>query len=217
MKDTRDLEQVLRIDGKGCFVETMLTGLPYDKVMLGFKAYDRTASPGNRSKSDIAIFMDMYEAQRLSRDILSGRISTLGKIAKEKAKAEGKQYPSAVFENQGGTPAKRTANGVAIARVFAILPGASQPWVLAAKQGKAHETPEGLIVMDGKPDTTIRVPVSNEKLKEFALAIETVVRIWEQLRFVPVAAPMMKMAQERRQEAISKAKEAASEQAQRIA
>lgn len=205
-KDARSLEQVYRADGKNCFFELLLDGLPYDKAAINFLAYDPTAAPGQRGKGGVTIFLAMYEAQVLSRDIMSGRIATLGRMAQEHAKQSGNQYAGAVFSSQGGTPAKRSATGTAIARVFEITPGASQPWVLCAKQGKAHETPEGLIVMDGKPDTIIRVPASNEKLKEFALAIETIVRVWEQLRFVPVAAPMMDMAMERRKEAIDQAK-----------
>lgn len=205
-KDARSLEQVYRADGVGCFIELMLNGLPYDKALLNFRQYDKNAAKGQRSKGDIGIFLDVYEAQVLSRDIMSGRIATLGQMERARAQKEGRKYPNPVYTNQGGTSAKRSATGSAIARVFEITPGASQPWVLCAKQGKAHETPEGLIVMDGKPDTIIRVPVSNSKIKEFALAIETIVRVWEQLRFVPVAAPMMDMAMERRKEAIDRAK-----------
>lgn len=209
-KDERDLEQVFRIDSGNSFVEVMLTGLPYDKLLLNFKQYDKTQAAGNRTTGEIGIFMGIYEAQRLSRDIMSGRIATLGKMEIDKAKKANLKYAGAVFTSQGGTSARRRPDGIAIARVFTLSPGARQPWVLCAKQGKAHETPEGLIVMDGQPEVTIRVALSNEKLKELALSIETVVRTWEQLRFVPVAAPMMRIAQERRQEAIDKAKAASS-------
>lgn len=204
-KDARSLEQVYRADGVGCFIELMLNGLPYDKVLLNFCQYDKNAAKGQRSKGDIGIFLDVYGAQVLSRDIMSGRIATLGQMERAQAQKDGRKYPNAMYTNQGGTSAWRNG-GTAIARVFEITPGVSQPWVLCAKQGKAHETPEGLIVMDGKPDTIIRVPVSNSKIKEFALAIETIVRVWEQLRFIPVAAPMMDMAMERRKEAIDRAK-----------
>lgn len=206
MKDGRDLEQVYRLDGKNCFVENILNGLPYDKVLLNFCQYDKSAAKGQRRRGEVGIFMDIYEAQVFSRDIMSGRIAQLGRASQEKAKREGKKYADAVFESQGGTPAKKTPNGIAIARSFTLSPGASQPWVLCARQGKAHETSEGLIVMDGVPETTIRVPASSAKLKEFALSIETVVRIWEQLRYVPIAAPMVQAAQDRRRSIIDQAK-----------
>lgn len=206
MKDNRDLEQVLRIDGKNCFLEVMLSGLGFDKVLLNFKQYDANLPSGQRSKGDIGIFMGIYEAELFARDVMSGRIPKMGAKALKVAKDTGKQYADVIYMSQGGTPAKNRPDGIAIARVMELSPGTRQPWVLCAKQGKAHETPEGLIVMNGAPDTTIRVPMVNDKLKTLALAIETVVRVWEQLRFIPVAAPMMKAAQDRRQEVLDKVK-----------
>lgn len=105
-----------------------------------------------------------------------------------------------------GTPAKYN-NGQAIARTFEIVPGDKAPWILCAKQGKAHETDKKLIVMDGKPETTIRVPLANEKLKEFALAIEDLVQLWFHMRFAPVVAPAMQLAAEKRNAAINEKKE----------
>lgn len=60
--------------------------------------------------------------------------------------------------------------------------------------------------MNGKPETTIRVPCTNNALKQFALAIEAAVMTWIQLRFVPATAPAMQVAMEKRAEEINKAK-----------
>lgn len=205
-KDSRSLEQVLRIDGNGSFCEIMLSGLGIDKVLINFKQYDKTAAKGQRTKGDVAIWLDIHDAQVLAHDILSGRIAKLGKAAKAEAEAAGQKYPRSVYDNQGGTSASRSATGTATARVFSISPGASQPWVLCAKQGQAHETPEGLIVMDGIPAVAVRVPATDAALKKFALAMETAVRVWERLRFDPVVTPMMQEALSRRREAIEQAK-----------
>ena len=59
--------------------------------------------------------------------------------------------------------------------------------------------------MKGKADVIVRVPLSNEKLKELALAIETVERIWEQSRFMSVVQDMMDEALARRKSVIDKA------------
>ena len=177
MRNTRDAEQVLRIDGRGAFVEVTTSGLP----------------------------IDILEAQVLARDIMSGRLAGLKMKELKRMQKAGEKYANPVYSKQGGTPAASN-NGQAIARLFEITPGSSQPWILCAKQGKAHETSEGLIVMEGKPETTIRVPCSDIALKQLALAIEAAVMTWVQLRFVPAAAPAMQVAAEKRKEAIDKAK-----------
>ena len=208
MKDNRELEQVFRCDGADCFLEVMLTGLAYDKVLINFTKYDVTQPKNQRITGSVGIFMDMFEAQRLSRDILSGRICALGEVAKKKAAKNNQQYAPSVFENSGGTSAANRSDGVAVARSFSISPGAKKPWILCAKQGKGEEVGTGLIKMAGKPDVVVRVPLTNEKLKEFALAIEAVVNAWGRLRLDPVAKPIMEAALARRREAIEKAKSA---------
>ena len=205
MRNTRDAEQVLRIDGKGVFVEVTTNGLPIDKVYFGFVQYNKSAEKGNRASGNINIYMNVLEAQVLARDIMSGRLAALKVKELKRMQKSGEKYANPVYSKQGGTPAASN-NGQAIARLFEITPGSSQPWILCAKQGKAHETQEGLIVMDGKPETTIRVPCSDVALKQFALAIEAAVQTWIQPRSVPATAPAMQVAAEKRKEAIDKAK-----------
>ena len=49
-------------------------------------------------------------------------------------------------------------------------------------------------------------PSALDFFKEFALALDTTKRLWEQLRYVPVLSEGMRMAEDRRREAIEKAK-----------
>lgn len=205
MKNSRDAEQILRIDGKGVFMEVTTNGLPIDKVYFGFVQYNKEAEKGQRTSGSIGIYINVLEAQVLARDIMSGRLASMKKVEMKRLEESGEKYANPVYSKQGGTPAASN-NGQAIARLFEITPGSSQPWILCAKQGKAHETKEGLIVMDGKPETTIRIPCTDISLKQFALAIEAAAQTWIQLRFVPATAPAMQVAMEKRMEAINKAK-----------
>lgn len=204
-RNTRDAEQVLRIDGKGVFMEVTTNGLPIDKLFFGFIQYNKTAEKGQRVSGNVNIYMNVLEAQVLARDIMSGRLAMLKKAEMKRLKESGGKYANPVYSKQGGTPAASN-NGQAIARLFEITPGSNQPWILCAKQGKAHETKEGLIVMDGNPETIIRVPCSDVSLKMFALAIEAAVQTWIQLRFVPATAEAMQVAMEKRNGEINKAK-----------
>ena len=203
-KNTRDLLQVLRVDGKDSFVEVVASSLTIDKVMLGFTAYNRNAEAGSRCTANIQIYMDVLEALRLSRDIMSGRMAALAKVEKEAAKKDKRKYCNAVFKHQGGT-----VKDAVIAREFTITPGEKLPWVLTAKKGPGHQTQQGLIVMDQAAEV-VRVPMSTEKFKEFALSLESCHLIWVQSRFVPALAPAMRVAMDEREAAIEKRKEEAS-------
>lgn len=206
MKDSRDLKQIYRADGKGCFMEVTGEGLPLDKVHIRFLQYNVGASKGSRMKQSIDFFINPFAAGVLCQDILSGRLAAMAKKELAKTKAEGRKYANSIYMKQGGTSSKNSATGTPTAKTFEITPGSAQPWILVAKQGPGHETPQGLIVMD-KAEATIRVPMTNDVIKEFALALDTTRRLWEQLRYVPVLAESMKMAEDRRREAIEKAKE----------
>ena len=205
MKDSRDLKQIYRVDGKCCFVEVTGEGLPLDKVQVRFVQYNVKAEKGNRMGSSIDFFINPFTAGVLHHDIMSGRLAALAKKELAKTKAEGRKYANSIWMKQGGTSAKRSATNTPIAKTLEITPGSAQPWILVAKQGPGHETPQGLIVMD-KAETTIRVPMSTDFFKEFALALDTTKRLWEQLRYVPVLSEGMRMAEDRRREAIEKAK-----------
>ncbi len=207
MKDSRDLKQIYRVDGRGCFMEVTGEGLPLDKVHIRFVQYNAKAEKGNRMSQSIDFFINPFTAGVLQNDIMSGRMAALAKKEMAKTKAENRRYANSIYMKQGGTPSKRSATHTPIAKTFEITPGSSQPWVLVAKQGPGHETPQGLIVMD-KAEATIRVPMSNDMFKEFALALDTTRRLWEQMRFIPVLSESMKMAEERRREAIEEAKAA---------
>lgn len=209
MKDNRDLEQVLRIDGKSVFMEVMLSGLPYDKVLLNFVSYDATAAAGARASGSVGIFIDILDAQVLAHDILGGRISALGQKSKKHAQETGAKYPDPVYESLGGIPGKRCPDGVPVARVFQISPGTTQPWVFCAKQGKGHETDKGLIVLD-KLEHAVRVPMTNAMLKKFAFSLQAVYDVWVMTRFTSVIKPVMQQALARRQQTIDAAKAASA-------
>lgn len=126
MRNTRDAEQVLRIDGKGVFVEVTTNGLPIDKVYFGFVQYNKSAEKGNRASGNINIYMNVLEAQVLARDIMSGRLAALKVKELKRMQKAGEKYANPVYSKQGGTPAASN-NGQAIARLFEITPALLSP------------------------------------------------------------------------------------------
>ena len=208
-KNTRDLLQVIRIDGRDAFVEVVASALTIDKVVVGFTSYNKNAEAGSRSTGNVQIYMDVFEALRLSRDIMSGRLAALAEAEKKKTAADpNRKYCNPIYRQQGGS----TKDGI-IAREFTITPGEKAPWILVGKKGPGHQTPQGLIVMDQATET-VRVAMTSEKFKEFALALETCHLIWTQSRFIPIIAPSMKATMDERAAAIARRKDAAVQQQQ---
>jgi len=196
-------DQFYRVDGQNCFVEVTGFASAIDKVALNFLAYDASLPKGQREKNKICIYLDPFEAKVLAGDILSGKLAVLATQNRKKAKETGNKYPEKVYANLGGTPSNRTENLPAISRQFQVLPGAQKPWVLTAMSGPGKEMGSGLIAPDGPPTTTIRVPMDDQKLKEFAYAINMCVDIWGIAKFLPAIQPAVDAARERTKQQIA--------------
>ncbi len=210
-------DQVHRIDGKDCFLEVLCGFASIDKVGVQFVSYDKNKPKGSRETDNITIYLDMFEAMVLAGDILSGKLAALSQMKRKEAADAGKKYPDMVYQKLGGTSAKNSETHVAISRQFQIFPGNQKPWVMTALSGPGKETETGLIAPDGYPTSTIRIPMDDQKIKEFAYALQTVVNVWANVKFSPVIAPRIQERRERDDEAIRNAagKKAAEKDAQR--
>lgn len=202
MPRTKFPDQVFRIDGKDAFLEVLCSPASFDKVGINFVTYDKNKPAGQREKDKVMIYLDIFEAQVLAGDILSGRISALAQVNRQKAKDAGNTYPDAVYTKLGGTPAKNTPDNRAVSRQFQVVPGAQKPWILAAMSGPGREQASGLISPDGRPTTTIRIPMDDEGIKQFAYSLQAVANVWTFAKFLPVVAPFIRERRKRDQEAI---------------
>lgn len=195
-------DQVLRIDGKDAFLEVLCGSASIDKVAINFVTYDKSKPAGQREKDKVMVYLDIFEAQVLAGDILSGKISALAQMSRQKAKEAGSSYPEAVYAKLGGTSAKNTPDNKAVSRQFQVVPGAQKPWILAAMSGPGKEQPSGLIAPDGRPTTTIRIPMDDEGIKQFAYSLHAVANVWAFAKFLPVVAPNIRERRNRDKEAI---------------
>lgn len=197
MARLRNSNQVWRTDGRNCFLEVLSGSLPIDKADLHFVSYDEKLQVGQRQTASIHIYLDVFDAERLSSDILSGRICKLAENSAKEAKASGTQYPGAVFTQIGGTPAKNNPDGVTICRKFTISPGTKFPFLLEAGVYPGEETPDGLIKPAGKPTSIVRLPLTADRLKDFAHALDLLFHLWGMAKFLPVVQPVMDERRER--------------------
>lgn len=179
--------QIIRIDGRGVFLEVIRNCFNIGKVQINFIEYD--PKNNNQQTKNIPLFIDMDKFLVLANDILTGRISALANKERERVEklkkdlqAKGKEtkyiYCKEIFTDMGGIPsaklvekkeawAERHPNkpmfrfdipeGKALSRQFKITPGASQPWIFSGEQG----------IGDDNNETGLIVPVADEGEKSY--------------------------------------------------
>lgn len=188
--------QIHRIDALGSFVEVMASALPIDKVCVNFVAYDKTKPESERMTGNIRFYLPVLQAKALADKIMNGAMNRKWKASTDKAKAENKTYPEAVYTVMGGTPADRAKreDGKALSRTLTLAPGSRQPWVLTAECGPGVPGPNGLLIVPDygynkpvkKPEQVIRIAMASDKLEEFAQALEAAYHAWVMAKFVPL-------------------------------
>lgn len=196
MEKTQDAKyenfQIYRLDGRNVFVEILKSAFAIGKVQINFIEYD--PKQGNKQIKKIDCYMDIPKFLAFSHDVLSGRMSKLGKqevedtldkikIAKESNKETKYIYSKDIFSDMGGVSSQKiekgnrkfnfdVPTGSSVSRILYLTPGAKVPWVLSGQLGLGKENETGLIVPQGNPKELIRVPMDNEKLKELVLVTQ---------------------------------------------
>lgn len=167
--------QIIRVDGKNCFVEFLNSAFNIEKVEMVFMSYDTKKESGSRCTGRVQLYLSFPEFLGLCNDAKSGK---LAKKYIEAVKKEG--YPEPLFISMGGTSARALAargqsraDGKSISRQFKIAPGKVKPYLLTAEQGAGEENQTGLIVpQKGKPEISIMVPVNGEVLVQMLSIVE---------------------------------------------
>lgn len=194
MARQKNFSQIIRIDGKNCFVEALDSAFGIEKVHMNFIAYDEKT---NKQTSLVPIYMDFSEFLALEADVLSGRIAKLAEVEK----AKGDKYPQAIFTKMGGVSAKNLKargqerpDGYSLSRQLKIIPGNRRPFMFQGEQGKAEENKQGLIVprYGGKPDDRVMIPMGGDELKQFTIMVGAKIRAYMSAQYVYMAQETFK-------------------------
>lgn len=156
--------QIIRVDGKSKFVESLNRSFEIGKVMLNFIEYDDKQAVGNRIKQQITIYMNFADFRVFAHDMLSGRFQKL---------AEQKKTP--IYQDLTGTTAERLKaqdrareDGKAESRKFSIGPSA-KGFFFTAEAGPGEKTETGMIKPAGKPEKKVSIPITPEDAKKLVL------------------------------------------------
>ena len=74
MDKERNTNQIVRKDGKGCFVESLNDAFSIGRCHLAFAAYDLNRPAGERQTNLVQIYLDCGELLELCRKAESGEL-----------------------------------------------------------------------------------------------------------------------------------------------
>jgi hypothetical protein len=202
-KYEKDPRQIIRLDGKNCFLEVMNSAFAIGKVQINFREYDEKQQKGNRFTKEIDLFMDMDKFLVFANDIISGKVAKMAEAEKARAKQESDKqgktvYPRELdeFTDMGGmnpeslkrSDERRKKNefkpysemyaipqGKCLSRQLKVVPGLKAPFMLKGEVGVGEESDTGLIVpkYGTKPSQMVQVPIPANDLKKLALTVQS--------------------------------------------
>ena len=84
MNDDRNRSQIIRIDARNCFVESLNDAFEIGKAHFTFASYDLSKPSGQRQTNSIQIYIDMAEVLELCRKLVGGELRYLMQVKKTK-------------------------------------------------------------------------------------------------------------------------------------
>lgn len=182
MTEDRNRYQIIRIDAKSCFVESLSDAFDIGKTHLTFCSYDRQRPSGQRMTDSIQIYIDMSDWLDLCRVLESGELRWL---MQQKLKA-GDREP--IREWLGGTSAKKLArygnprkDGKSLSRTAQLFASnRADSLLFVASSGPGEENRTGLIVPKfGKnPENHVAVNLTLPSMSQLLLSTRLHYTAW---------------------------------------
>lgn len=166
--------QIIRIDGKSRFVESLDRSFNIGKVTFNFVEYDDTKEAGNRIVAQIPVYMDFSEFRVFAQDMLSGRFAKFAEMKKNPIV----QYLKGTSAERLKAQNREREDGKSESRKFYLSPSA-KGFFFTAELGPGEATETGLIKPAGKPEKKISIPMDGQQAKELVLATLAAVNNYE--------------------------------------
>lgn len=172
MDKERNAHQIVRKDGRGCFVESLNDAFSIGRCHLTFATYDINRPAGERQTNLVQIYLDCGELLELCRKAESGELLMRLQAKKQK----GDKTP--LYQCMGGTSAERLrklgrprADGKSLSRVFQLVPGSKADFLLVADSGPGETDEKGLIVprFGKNPENHVVISMNLDQLCQLLL------------------------------------------------
>ena len=188
--------QIIRKDGKDCFLEVKSDAFGIGKMHFEFAAYDMSKPKGSRFTNHTHIYIDIPEFLQLSNEITSGRLHK--RMMETKAVMNNKSAGDAdkknawlpLYSSMGGTPAERLReprkDGMGVSRTIKITAGSKKDYLVTAESGPGEANEKGLIVprYGNKPEHKVTVALTWRDLEQITLTATTHYTAWLSVKYV---------------------------------
>lgn len=181
MSEERNQNQIIRIDARSCFVESLGDSFEIGKAHFVFAAYDLNKPAGQRQTNNIHIYMDVAELLELCRKLTGGELRWL----MQNKKKSGDNTP--LYQCLGGTSAEKLekygrprADGKSLSRTAQLVCGNKTDFLFVADSGPGEANAKGLIVprFGKNPENHVSVSMTFESLSALLLMTKAHYEAW---------------------------------------
>lgn len=187
MSDDRNRSQIIRIDARSCFVESLSDAFEIGKAHFTFASYDLNKPAGQRQTNSIQIYIDMAEVLELCRKLTGGELRYLMQSRKKSGD------PTPLYQCLGGTSAEKLAkygraraDGKSLSRTAQLVCGSKTDFLFVADSGPGETTAKGLIVprFGKNPENHVSVSMTFELFSELMLMTKIHYQAWLTARYL---------------------------------
>ena len=181
MNDNRNRSQIIRIDARNCFVESLNDAFEIGKAHFTFASYDLSKPSGQRQTNSIQIYIDMAEVLELCRKLVGGELRYLMQAKKKNSDS------TPLYQCLGGTSAEKLArygraraDGKSLSRTAQLVCGSKTDFLFVADSGPGETNAKGLIVprFGKNPENHVSVSMTFELFSELMLMTKTHYQSW---------------------------------------
>ena len=167
--------QIIRKDGKDCFVESLNDMFDKGRIHLGFYKYDMSQTQGQRMTDTVHVYIESSDFLELANAIKSGLFRR--RILEQKKTGD----RADLYQHLGGMSAEKLAklgksrpDGKSQSRILEIKPGDRADVLLVASNGVGEQNANKLIVpkFGNNPENKVVVSMSFETLTQLIITTE---------------------------------------------
>ena len=181
MPEERNQNQIIRIDARNCFVESLSDSFGFGKAHFTFASYDLSKPSGQRQTNSIQIYIDIAELLELCRKLVGGELRYMMQGRKKAGD------PTPLFQHLGGTSAEKLArygrpraDGKSLSRTAQLICGSKTDLLFVADSGPGETNEKGLIVprFGKNPENHVSVSMTFESFSALMLMTKTHYAAW---------------------------------------
>lgn len=181
MADTQNPHQIIRKDGRNCFVESLSDSFNIGKAHFVFASYDLKKPAGQRQTNNINIYVGISELLELCRKMQCGELRY---VIQQKRTANDS---TPIQQWLGGTSAEKLCqygkarpDGKSLSRTAQLSCGNKSEFLFSASSGPGEQTDRGLIVprFGKNPENHVSIGMTWEALSEFFLLTKAHYEAW---------------------------------------